>query len=146
MARLTDAQKTEMVDAAIARLTSSQAEYMQNVYDGSRAGLSSYAEDQAALRGIGLVTSRETRYSERWKETSRELQHTATTIDGVTVPATVRGKVVKVIAADGTTSYRSASSFRKQRNTRSGKRGRTTIATQAPEVVRMTTTTQKDFD
>jgi hypothetical protein len=33
----------------------------------SRAGLSSYAEDQAALHGIGLVTSRETRFSPRWK-------------------------------------------------------------------------------
>lgn len=112
--RPTQRQRSDMIDAAITRLVNGQAEYMAATHDGSRASLESYECDQRALKGIGLVTARDVRYSERWQSTPTDLQHTSATVDSVFIPGTVRGKVVRVTLPDGTTEYRSASSFRKK--------------------------------
>jgi hypothetical protein len=110
----TASERENMIEAAIMRLTNGQAELMQARYDGSRAGLTSYEEDRAALRGIGLVTSRETRYSERWKPTDKEARFPANAVDHA-LPATHRGQYVKVTDVTGAVVYRTANSFRKTR-------------------------------
>lgn len=65
--------KDEMRDILLSDFSRWQArEAEESNALGSRASLASYAEDQAALKGIGMVTNRgKARYSERWKPSKR---------------------------------------------------------------------------
>lgn len=67
---------------------------------------------RADARAMGAVTALNTRVAPRWQGTPKNMQHTDTVIDGVHVPGSVRGNIVKVIKADGTSEYRKQSSFR----------------------------------
>lgn len=86
---------------------------------------------RADARAMGAVTALDTRVSERWTATKGAARFTDTTIDGVYVPAAVRASLVKVTHKDGTTQYRSASSFRsKHISTRSTVKRATMSATE----------------